>query len=127
MERDVTHKLPADIERESMRIIAAELAQLGIALPPETAAVVKRVIHTTADFDYAQNLRFTDHAVERAAEAFRAGAVVARYWHKFVAHKCTFRIWNFLSSFTASYVRIIRSIISTASSIRPSLRSRIQT
>ena len=76
MERDVTHKLPADIERESMRIIAAELAQLGIVLSPETAAVVKRVIHTTADFDYAQNLRFTDHAVERAAEAFRAGAVV---------------------------------------------------
>ena len=76
MERNVTHKLPADIERESMRIIAAELAQLGIVLSPETAAVVKRVIHTTADFDYAQNLRFTDHAVERAAEAFWAGAVV---------------------------------------------------
>ena len=76
MERNVTHKLPADIERESMRIIAAELAQMGIAVPAETEAVVKRVIHTTADFDYAQNLRFTDGAVARAAEAFRAGAVV---------------------------------------------------
>ena len=76
MEQNVTYKLPSDIERESMRIIGEELAQQGIALPPETEAVVKRVIHTTADFDYAHNLRFTDGAVEKAAAAFRAGAVV---------------------------------------------------
>ena len=76
MEQDVTYKLPSDIERESMRIIGEELARQGIALPSETEAVVKRVIHTTADFDYAHNLCFTDGAVEQAAEAFRSGAAV---------------------------------------------------
>ena len=53
------HHLPADIERTSLSIITAELAELGLTPPPETAAVVKRVIHTTADFDYARNLHFT--------------------------------------------------------------------
>ena len=57
------HHLPADIERTSLAIITAELAELGLTPPPETAAVVKRVIHTTADFDYAKNLRFTPGAV----------------------------------------------------------------
>ena len=50
------HHLPADIERTSMSIITEELAQRRLEVPPENAAVVKRVIHTTADFDYAQNL-----------------------------------------------------------------------
>ena len=53
------HHLPADIERTSLSIITAELDAMGLTPPPETAAVVKRVIHTTADFDYARNLRFT--------------------------------------------------------------------
>ena len=57
------HHLPADIERTSMGIITAELAARGLEIPPENAAVVKRVIHTTADFDYAENLRFTPGAV----------------------------------------------------------------
>ena len=41
------HHLPADIERTSLSIITAELEALGLTPPPETAAVVKRVIHTT--------------------------------------------------------------------------------
>ena len=57
------HHLPADIERTSLSIITAELDAMGLTPPPETAAVVKRVIHTTADFDYARNLRFTPGAV----------------------------------------------------------------
>ena len=52
------HHLPADIERTSMKIITGELAQRGLDIPPENAPVVKRVIHTTADFDYAQTLHF---------------------------------------------------------------------
>ena len=40
------HHLPADIERTSLSIITAELEALGLTPPPETAAVVKRVIHT---------------------------------------------------------------------------------
>ena len=56
--------LPGDIERASMEIIAGELAQRGLVIPPEREEVVKRVIHTTADFDFAQNLRFSEQAVE---------------------------------------------------------------
>ena len=70
------HHLPADIERTSLSIITAELAELGLTPPPETAAVVKRVIHTTADFDYAKNLRFTPGAVEAAVRALQRGAVI---------------------------------------------------
>lgn len=76
MEQEIRHVLPADIERESMRIIAEELSQRGIVLAGETEAVVKRVIHTTADFDYAEHLRFTPGAVDRAVEALRAGAAI---------------------------------------------------
>ena len=70
------HHLPADIERTSMGIITAELAARGLTIPPENAAVVKRVIHTTADFDYAENLRFTPGAAAAGVAAMRAGAVV---------------------------------------------------
>ena len=70
------HHLPADIERTSISIITRELEELGLTPPPETAAVVKRVIHTTADFDYAKNLRFTPGAVEAAVRALQRGAVI---------------------------------------------------
>ena len=70
------HHLPADIERTSMRIITEELARRGLTILPENAAVVKRVIHTTADFDYAQNLQFTPRAVAAGAEAMHAGATI---------------------------------------------------
>lgn len=67
---------PAEIERESMRIIDAELAGRGVVLPEEMKTVVRRVIHTTADFDYAENLRFTKDAVPRALAALRGGATI---------------------------------------------------
>ena len=70
------HHLPADIERTSISIITRELDEQGLTPPPETAAVVKRVIHTTADFDYAKNLRFTPGAVEAAVRALQRGAVI---------------------------------------------------
>ena len=70
------HHLPADIERTSISIITRELDELGLTPPPETAAVVKRVIHTTADFVYAQNLRFTPGAVQAAVRALQRGAVI---------------------------------------------------
>ena len=70
------HHLPADIERTSLSIITAELETLGLTPPPETAAVVKRVIHTTADFDYARNLRFTQGAVAAGVAALRAGTPI---------------------------------------------------
>lgn len=70
------HHLPADIERTSISIITRELDELGLTPPPETAAVVKRVIHTTADFDYAKNLRFTPGAVQAAVRALQRGSVI---------------------------------------------------
>ena len=70
------HHLPADIERTSMKIITGELAQRGLDIPPENAPVVKRVIHTTADFDYAQTLHFPPGAVAAGIAAMHAGATI---------------------------------------------------
>ena len=69
------HHLPADIERTSMQIIAKELEERHIRIPRENLAVVKRVIHTTADFEYAETLHFTENAVQKAIEALHNGAV----------------------------------------------------
>ena len=70
------HHLPADIERTSFSIITKELDTLGLALPEETAAIVKRVIHTTADFDYARNLCFTPGAVSAGIKALQTGTPI---------------------------------------------------
>ena len=70
------HKAPMDIEGESMRIIGTELEAQGISLPQDCAAVIKRAIHTTADFDYAKNLWFTPGAVEAGVAALKAGTCI---------------------------------------------------
>ena len=61
---------PMAIEKRSLEIISSEL---DVEIPPENEAVVKRVIHCTADFDYAKNLSFSEGAVEKALAAFREG------------------------------------------------------
>ena len=61
---------PNEIEKRSMEIIESELT---IAVPPENKAVVKRVIHCTADFDYAKNLAFSDGACAKAVRALKNG------------------------------------------------------
>lgn len=70
------HSRPADIERTSMAIIAEELRQRGMQVPPDQEAVVKRVIHTTADFEYAENLVFTKNAVSLGVAALRKGTPI---------------------------------------------------
>ena len=70
------HSAPAGIERASMQIIAAELAQKGIEIPPENRAVVLRAIHASADFDYADNLAFTPGAVKAGVAALQKGAAM---------------------------------------------------
>ena len=70
------HTQPGDIERTSLAIIAQELAARGIAVPPENEAVVRRVIHATADFDYAANLRFTPGAAAQGVAALAAGCAI---------------------------------------------------
>jgi len=67
---------PAQIERESMAIIEYELNTRGYVLSEETKALVMRVIHTTADFDYAENLRFTSNAMRLAQTALRGGTII---------------------------------------------------
>ena len=63
---------PMEIEKRSFEIITEELGDR--TFPPDIAPVVKRVIHTSADFDYADNLVFSEGAVARARKAIEAGA-----------------------------------------------------
>ena len=59
-----------------MTIIQKELDRMGIVLPEDQAAVIKRVIHTTADFDYAGNLRFSPGAVGEGLAALKRGVSI---------------------------------------------------
>lgn len=62
---------PMDIEKRSFAIITELLGDRK--LDPENELVIKRVIHTSADFDYADNLVFSEHAVQKGIEALRGG------------------------------------------------------
>lgn len=66
--------LPADIEARSFSIIAKELEEMGITLPDDTAFITKRVIHTTADFSYVEQLVYQNDPVSRAVQALKSGA-----------------------------------------------------
>ena len=65
---------PMEIEKRSFEIIGQELKEQGKILQPDTELIVKRCIHTSADFDYADNLVFSSGAVEQALAAIREGA-----------------------------------------------------
>ena len=67
---------PQEIETKSMEIIEEELGERAAAWPPEELLVVKRCIHTSADFDYGENLVFSPGAVEIALEALRNGVTI---------------------------------------------------
>ena len=58
--------LPSEIEKRSFQIIEKELEERGIKFSEEEKPVTMRVIHTSADFDYAQNLCYSDKAIETA-------------------------------------------------------------
>lgn len=66
--------LPKDIERRSFEIITEELGDTQLI--PGTEPIVKRCIHTSADFDYAKNLIFSKGAVQKALDAIRQGASI---------------------------------------------------
>ena len=74
MKVELQRVAPAEIEARSMEIIQSELGERSF--PPEVLPVVKRVIHTTADFDYADNLVFSPGAVEKGVDALKAGCVI---------------------------------------------------
>ena len=65
--------LPMEIENKSMAIIESELA---VALPEDVKPIVKRVIHATADFSFAENMRFSPNVVELMRDMLRRGASV---------------------------------------------------
>ena len=62
---------PMDIEKRSFAIITELLGDT--VLDPENELVIKRVIHTSADFDYVRNLVFSEHAVQKGIEALKGG------------------------------------------------------
>lgn len=62
---------PMEIEKRSFEIITQLLGDRK--LDPENEAVIKRVIHTSADFDYADNLVFSPHAVTAGIQALKGG------------------------------------------------------
>ena len=66
------YQKPMDIEARSMAIIEEHLT--GVTLPEPERSILKRVIHTTADFDYTENLCFSENAVSSALEALQRGA-----------------------------------------------------
>ena len=63
---------PAEIEKRSMEIITSELN--GRTWPEPEFSIVKRCIHTSADFDYADNLCFSENAANIGVEALKNGA-----------------------------------------------------
>ncbi len=73
MKPELERVLPAEIEKRSFEIIESELPH---PLDPRLAPIIKRVIHTTADFEYATSLCFSEGAVERAHRAIRSGACI---------------------------------------------------
>ena len=74
MKIELEQVLPSQIEARSFEIIGRELEQMGKVLDPEQEPVIKRCIHTTADFEYADSLVFSDRAVEQGLKALKAGA-----------------------------------------------------
>lgn len=74
MHEPIKHLLPNEIEKESFRMIEEILGDT--VLDSLEAPIIKRAIHTSADFDYAKNMRFSKDAVSLAIEAIKNGACI---------------------------------------------------
>lgn len=74
MKVELENVQPKEIETRSFEIITEELGDTPLV--PGTELIVKRCIHTSADFDYAENLCFSSNAVEKAIEAIKNGACI---------------------------------------------------
>ncbi len=93
---------PKEIEARSFAIIEEQIA--NISMPEQQKQILKRVIHTTADFDYIQNLQFSDHAIEKALQALRNGAdivtdtnMAAAGIHKNILHQMGGQVHCFMA------------------------------
>lgn len=74
MNTQIEYVRPDEIEKRSFEIIGRELEQRGVVLDAVQEPVTKRVIHTTADFDYADTLVYSENAVEKARNLIKNGA-----------------------------------------------------
>lgn len=72
--QEIVHILPHEIEKESFRMIEEILGE--IRLDPLEAPIIKRAIHTSADFDYVENLCFSKDVVSKAIQAIKNGACI---------------------------------------------------
>ncbi|NLT08621.1 MAG: precorrin-8X methylmutase [Ruminococcus sp.] len=70
---NLEYVLPADIEKRSFEIIESELEK---EIPEEIRPIVLRAIHTTADFEYAENLYFSENIVDIALAVLDSGAII---------------------------------------------------
>ena len=74
MKTELEQVLPQEIEARSFEIITEELGTRK--LEEKYAPIIKRVIHTTADFDYADNLVFSQNVLDAVREAFQKRACI---------------------------------------------------
>ena len=74
MKIELENVKPREIETRSFEIITQELG--GRKLPADQELIIKRCIHTSADFDYADNLCFSENAVKKAMDAIKGGACI---------------------------------------------------
>jgi precorrin-8X/cobalt-precorrin-8 methylmutase len=82
---NIEYVRPEEIEERSFSIIAEELEKRKISLPSEQAPITKRVIHTTADFDYAATLTYSKNAVAIARQLLLSGADIVTDTHMALA------------------------------------------
>lgn len=74
MKIELENVLPGEIEKRSFEMIEQELK--GRILDSDKAQIIKRVIHTSADFEYADAMVFSENAVEQALSALKRGAYI---------------------------------------------------
>jgi len=74
MSIELENVAPSEIEKRSFEIITEELA--GLKIPADTEPIVKRCIHTSADFEYAESLVFSENAINQAQNAIKNGASI---------------------------------------------------
>lgn len=72
--KEIEKLLPEEIEQRSFEIIEEELCKRAVKLPVEEEMITKRVIHTSADFEYVQTLCYSPNAVNIAKQLLRNGA-----------------------------------------------------
>lgn len=70
---ELENVLPADIESRSFEIIRSELPH---PVPEDLAPVIIRAIHTSADFEYADSLCFSEGVMDIARNALKNGATI---------------------------------------------------